>query len=121
MDQLERSNQVKVIEEFKESKGVLLSTGILWEGIDIPGPELSSVIITRLPFRVPDPIINYKTKNSTDPINDILVHEMIKHLRQGAGSLIRTENDKGLLSILDSRLSEKYKKGYREVFLKCFL
>lgn len=116
--QLEGSNQVKVIEEFRESKGVLLSTGILWEGIDIPGPELSSVIITRLPFPVPDPIINYKTKNSTDPINEILVPEMIKHLRQGAGRLIRTENDKGLLSILDSRLSEKYKKGYRESVLE---
>src|SRR5699024_6767245 len=70
--QIEGSSQNKVIENFKRSKGVLLSTGTLWEGVDIPGTDLSSVIITKLPFPVPDPIIRYKMSLSKNEVNEIL-------------------------------------------------
>lgn len=118
LKQAEGSSQRNIINEFKRTNGVLLSAGTLREGVDIPGTDLSSVIITRLPFPVPDPIISYKTTNSNDPMNDILIPEMIKDLRQGAGRLIRNHNDKGLLTILDSRLSEKSNKEYKHSVLE---
>src|SRR5699024_422627 len=111
--QMEGSSQDEVINNFRKSKGVLLSTGTLWEGIDIPGSDLSSVIITKLPFPVPDPIIQYKVDQSNDRLKDVLIPEMIRDLRQGVGRLIRNENDKGLVSILDSRLSETSNKTYK--------
>lgn len=118
LKQMEGSNQKLIIKDFIKTNGVLLSTRIFWEGIDIPGNDLVSVIITRLPFPVPDPIIEYKTNQAKDKMNEILIPEMIRHLRQGAGRLIRKENDKGILSILDSRLSVKYGREYRESVLE---
>lgn len=101
--------------EFTAKKGILLSTG-LWEGFNIPGPDLSQVIITRLPFPVPDPIIEYKTSLVRDPFT-ILVPEMLVKLRQGAGRLIRDEKDTGILSILDSRAGSRLNKSYRSTIL----
>jgi ATP-dependent DNA helicase DinG len=102
------SSQESTIQEFRESKGVLFGTGIFWEGINIEGSDLSQVIIVRLPFPVPtDPVMEYKIKSSADSLNEVLIPEMLIKLRQGTGRLIRTESDKGLISILDSRLSSK--------------
>nr|WP_081326385.1 ATP-dependent DNA helicase [Paenibacillus polymyxa] len=116
--QKEGSSQESVLSEFKESKGVLFGTGIFWEGINISGPDLSQVIIVRLPFPVPnDPITEYKINNSKDHMNEILLPEMLIKLRQGTGRLIRSEVDTGIISILDSRISESHKKSYREAVL----
>jgi ATP-dependent DNA helicase DinG len=108
------STQKETIQKFKDSKGVLLGTGVFWEGVDIPGSDLSQVIIPRLPFPVPDPIINYKCSIAADKLNDVLVPQMLIKLRQGAGRLIRSETDTGVLSILDSRLSYNSKAPYKE-------
>jgi ATP-dependent DNA helicase DinG len=117
--QIEGSSQEQTIKKFIETHGVLFGTGIFWEGINIVGQDLSQVIIVRLPFPVPnDPIIEYKTSISKNPFQEVLLPEMLIRLRQGVGRLIRSENDKGIISILDSRLSEKYEKHYREAVLK---
>lgn len=94
-----------------------MSTGVFWEGINIKGSDLSSVIVTRLPFPVPDPIINYKTQQAKDGFSEIILPEMITKLRQGAGRLIRSELDKGLLTILDQRLAETATSDYKEKVL----
>ncbi|QOS79104.1 ATP-dependent DNA helicase [Paenibacillus sp. JNUCC31] len=117
--QKEGSSQDGVIAEFRESKGVLLSTGVFWEGVNIEGPDLSQVIVFRLPFPVPsDPIYEYKAAVTENPFMEVFVPDMLLRLRQGTGRLIRSETDLGVLSILDSRLSASAKKNYREQVLE---
>jgi ATP-dependent DNA helicase DinG len=117
--QKEGSSQDGVIAEFRRSKGVLLSTGVFWEGVNIEGPDLSQVIVFRLPFPVPsDPIYEYKATVSDNSFMDVFVPDMLLRLRQGTGRLIRSETDLGVLSILDSRLSEAARKNYREQVLE---
>lgn len=116
LTQRKGSSQSKVIDEFKSSQGLLLVTGVFWEGINISGQALSQVIIPRLPFPVPDPIVNYKCSMTTNPTNDVLIPEMLVKLRQGVGRLIRSETDKGIVSILDSRVSShpRKRRDYRD-------
>ncbi|WP_262495789.1 ATP-dependent DNA helicase [Paenibacillus sp. B2(2019)] len=117
--QREGSSQDGVIAEFRGSKGVLLSTGVFWEGVNIEGSDLSQLIIFRLPFPVPsDPVYEYKASLAKDPLNDVFVPDMLLRLRQGTGRLIRSETDLGVLSILDSRLSAAAKKDYRDKALE---
>ncbi|OMF07219.1 hypothetical protein BK131_27145 [Paenibacillus amylolyticus] len=116
--QKEGSSQDSVIAEFRKSKGVLLGTGVFWEGVNIEGPDLSQVIIFRLPFPVPsDPVYEYKASVTENPFMEVFVPDMLLRLRQGTGRLIRSETDLGILSILDSRLSAAAKKSYREQVL----
>lgn len=100
------------IKKFKESKnGVLFASGAMWEGVDCAGDCLSSVIITRLPFPIRNAITEQKKKESnniTEFISTYVVPEMIIKLRQGVGRLIRTENDTGVISILDSRATDGF-------------
>lgn len=104
----------RIVQEFKKDvDSVLLGTGSYWEGIDVEGEALTSLIIFRLPFPVPDPIINDKCANSMDKFNEILLPEMIIRLKQGIGRLIRSETDKGIVSIIDSRLSENSRISYK--------
>lgn len=99
------------IDTFKNSKnGVLFAAGSFWEGIDIPGDILSSLIVVKLPFAVPDPISEYEQTlyKSLDEYKDkVIVPEMIIKLKQGVGRLIRSEADTGVISILDSRMKKK--------------
>ena len=108
-----RSNDVI---EFKKSKnGVLFATGSMWEGVNIPGDILSHLIIVKLPFPIPDPISEYEKTLYADMNhyrNSALVPKMLIKLRQGAGRLIRSESDTGVISILDIRASNKGK--YRD-------
>jgi len=103
--QSSKSSQNDVIKEFKtDVNSVLLGTGSFWEGISIEGRALSNLIIFRLPFPVPEPIIDYKRSISKDGLMEVSVPEMIIKLKQGIGRLIRNENDFGIVSIIDSRL-----------------
>ena len=99
-----------VITDFKKSKnGVLFASGSMWEGVDCVGDCLSSVIIVRLPFPIRSATLEQKKDECEDTaefIRKYAVPEMLIKLRQGAGRLIRTENDTGLVSILDSRALE---------------
>ncbi len=95
------------IKEYRESgNGVLFATGSCWEGIDIPGDILSSLIIVKLPFPTPDPILDYEKSlysSEEDFKNHVVVPQMQIKIKQGCGRLIRTEKDQGVISILDSR------------------
>ena len=86
------------------SGGIILGTGSFWEGIDLPGKELQCVIIVRLPFPVPDPVVEYKIQKNGNR-NKVLLPEMITKLKQGSGRLIRKEADTGILVLLDSRMN----------------
>lgn len=110
------SSQEMVLGEFKENvSSVLLGTGAYWEGISIEGQTLSSVIIFRLPFPVPDPVIDYKSSIVEDPLMEVAVPEMITKLRQGIGRLIRNFTDTGIVSIIDCRLRDDPPERYHDI------
>lgn len=102
------SSQDVVKNKFKEEiNSVLFSTGIFWEGIDIKGEALSNLIIARLPFPVVDPIMEYKKSvYGEDGFKKVYIPEMLIKLKQGVGRLIRSETDKGIVCILDSRIKK---------------
>ncbi|MFL6627405.1 MAG: ATP-dependent DNA helicase, partial [Vitreoscilla sp.] len=88
---------------------VLVGSQSFWEGIDVPGDALQCVLIDKLPFPPPnDPLIEARVKRlqaqGRDAFNDCFVAEAAVSLKQGAGRLIRTVSDRGLLVICDSRL-----------------
>ena len=105
------------IDQLIESRGVLLATGDYWEGVHIPGSGLSSLIIVQLPFPPFDPIIDYKISQVVHPMEILLPH-MLTALRQGAERLIRTSTDTGVLSILDTRISDSCTLDYKEEALR---
>ena len=113
------ASQEYLLDKFRnDTDSVLLGTGTLWEGINVEGESLSQVIIFKLPFPVPDPIIDYKMSLVKDPIAEVAVPEMIIKLKQGAGRLIRCGSDKGIVSILDPRVSMASKTSYKEKALE---
>jgi ATP-dependent DNA helicase DinG len=109
----------QMIERFKELPSVIFGTSSFWQGVDIPGDALTSVIITKLPFDVPkEPITEARLedlkKRSIDPFRHYQIPRAIIQLKQGFGRLIRTQNDRGVVSILDSRVVNR---GYGKRFL----
>lgn len=114
------SSQQEVLDMFKEDEhAVLLGTGAYWEGINVEGQSLSNLVIFRLPFPVPDPIIDAKEarvkEQGGDPLMEVKVPEMIIKLKQGVGRLIRSETDSGIISIIDSRAGESSHAPYKEM------
>ncbi len=88
---------------------VLFAAGSCWEGVDFPGDMVSSLIIVKLPFAVPDPISEAQKKEYAslkDYIQAVIVPDMQKKLRQGFGRALRTETDTCVVSILDERAGE---------------
>ena len=101
------TNAEKLKSEFKRDiASTLLATGTFWEGIDIKGEALEQVIITKLPFPVVEPIIEEKASHYRDGFKEVYVPEMLLKLKQGVGRLIRSSTDKGIVSILDSRMKD---------------
>lgn len=118
MIQVNESSQKKRIENFRNDvNSVILGTGAYWEGINVEGESLSQVIIFKLPFPFPEPVIEYKMSKAEFPLLEVAVPEMIIKLKQGAGRLIRSNYDKGIVSILDPRVNMKLKSAYREATL----
>ena len=110
------ASQDKVLHEFKENtNSVLLGTGAYWEGISIEGKSLSNVVIFRLPFPVPDPIIEYKASISDNALMEVRVPEMIIKLKQGIGRLIRNYTDTGIVCIIDRRLRDDPAERYHDI------
>ena len=94
---------------------VLLGTSSYWEGIDLPGDQLVCLIIVRLPFAVPtDPLYAARSELYEDAFHDYAVPEAVIRLRQGFGRLIRSSTDRGVVTLLDSRL---WQRSYGQVFL----
>ena len=116
---------LNTIEQFRDSKnGILFATGSFWEGVDLPGDILSSLIVVKLPFPTPDPISEYERTLYPDDaayIQNALIPQMLVKLKQGAGRLIRNETDTGVISILDSRLRKggKYRADVIRTLPKC--
>jgi ATP-dependent DNA helicase DinG len=96
-------------------QAVLLGTRAFWEGIDIPGPDLSVLVIAKLPFQVPsDPIVAARAETYQDSFQNYMLPEAILSFRQGFGRLIRSKQDVGVVAILDKRLISK---SYGDLFL----
>ena len=82
--------QKEAIAEFKSDiNSVLLGTGSYWEGVNVEGEALSSLVIFKLPFPVPDPIYERKMELSENGLMDVLVPEMVLKLKQGESQTIR--------------------------------
>jgi ATP-dependent DNA helicase DinG len=101
-----------LLQRFLDTPGsVLVGSASFWEGIDVPGAALQCVIIDKLPFPPPhDPLVQARSKElesrGRDPFNDYYLSEAAIALKQGAGRLIRSETDLGLLVIADVRLRQ---------------
>lgn len=100
---------------------VLFGTDSFWTGVDVPGDALAQVIITRLPFDSPtDPVTEAKCEHIREaggsPFNELSLPDALVKFRQGVGRLIRTKTDRGLITILDSRVLAK---SYGRLFLDC--
>jgi ATP-dependent DNA helicase DinG len=100
---------------------VLFGTDSFWTGVDIPGESLAQVIMTRLPFDPPThPITEARCDHirsqGGNPFNELTLPDALITFRQGVGRLIRTATDRGLVTILDSRVLAK---SYGRLFLDC--
>ncbi|MFI3251391.1 MAG: ATP-dependent DNA helicase [Eubacteriales bacterium] len=102
-----------VLSDYRKSEnGVLFATDTMGEGIDLAGDLLSSVIVVKLPFPIPNPLSNYEYQKSDsyeDFSENFVIPAMITKLRQWIGRGIRTESDTCVFSILDARANKKYK------------
>lgn len=113
--------RVRLIEEFVAAgNGVLLGTGSFWEGVDVRGPELSCVIIDKLPFAAPDdPVLKARgvacAAAGRNPFVEFQLPDAVIALKQGAGRLIRSTEDSGVLMLCDPRLRTR---SYGRLFLE---
>jgi len=120
--QRESGSRERVLERFRDHRsGVLLGTTSFWEGIDVPGIALQSVVMVKLPFPVPDdPMIEARGEDlaaaGRDPFSEYALPLMAIRLRQGYGRLIRTRDDRGFFLLLDERaMTRTYSSVVREV------
>jgi DNA polymerase-3 subunit epsilon/ATP-dependent DNA helicase DinG len=116
-DQTNGSSRSALLDNFKAAEaGVLLGTKSFWEGVDIPGDTLSSLVITRLPFDVPDdPIVAARSETFEKPFEQYSLPEAVLKFRQGFGRLIRTQTDRGVVAVFDRRILSK---SYGRIFLE---
>lgn len=105
-----------LLKNFRESdQAVLLGTRAFWEGVDVPGQDLSVLVIAKLPFDVPsDPIVSARSETFHDPFSEYMLPEAILDFRQGFGRLIRSKQDLGVVVIMDRRILTK---SYGPLFL----
>ena len=109
----------EITHRFRETgNAILFGTDSFWAGVDVPGPSLSQVIITRLPFDNPNhPVAEAKSEwvraRGGNPFAELTLPEAILKFRQGVGRLIRKKTDCGTITLLDSRLlSREYGRRF---------
>jgi ATP-dependent DNA helicase DinG len=101
----------EILDSFRRTEGaVLLATSSFWEGVDVMGEQLSLVVIDKLPFAVPsDPLVSARmdwiSGSGGSAFEEYQVPMAILTLKQGLGRLIRSKSDRGVVAVLDSRLS----------------
>lgn len=107
----------QLVDRFKNApRAVLIGTSSLWEGIDVVGDALSVLVIGRLPFSVPsDPIFTARSEGFEDAFNRYAVPQSVLRFKQGFGRLIRSTTDRGVVVVLDQRITSK---GYGQAFLQ---
>jgi ATP-dependent DNA helicase DinG len=109
-----------LLERFKNTaNAVLFATSSFWQGVDVPGEQLSCVIVDRLPFAVPsDPVVAARVQaleeEGRNPFSEFQVPQAVLALKQGFGRLIRAKTDRGVLALLDTRIS---RMPYGRIFL----
>ena len=110
-----------LLERFRSTPhAVLFATSSFWQGVDVPGAQLSCVIIDKLPFAVPsDPIVAARVRaleeDGRNAFAEYQIPEAVLALKQGFGRLIRSKTDRGILSILDNRIR---RMQYGKIFLE---
>ena len=111
--------RTQMLQQFKDNpRSVLFGTDSFWQGVDVPGEALQNVIITKLPFSVPDqPLLSARLDaikaRGGNPFRDFQLPEAIIKLKQGFGRLIRSKSDRGMVVILDPRvLTKQYGKQF---------
>lgn len=115
-----------MLDRFREdTDSVLLGTESFWQGVDVPGESLSNVIITKLPFAVPDmPVVEARVDEiragGGQPFMEYQMPEAVLRFKQGIGRLIRTKEDRGIVVILDHRVvSKRYGRLFLESLPTC--
>lgn len=115
-----QGSNAELLDRFRQTRNcVLFATASFWQGVDVPGEQLSCVIIDKLPFAVPsDPIVHARTERINaeggNAFREYHVPRATLALKQGFGRLIRTASDRGVLVLLDNRIKTK---SYGQIFL----